>query len=600
MPAAQQAQVEFDGGGSLYAIPIFHQQASAEFDASGAFFESEPGLLIPQLADAISYTAASAGAGPLFAFGLSRPSFLTLAQGVSTGELYNGCTVRYLAQDTLGSPTQREFGYGTFCSDGSGYVLRTQVLGGSAGPGVKVNFSVAPIVSLTVLAEDLQDSILLIATQNINLWISPGGSDIVGDGTIGRPYASILHAANVAAQFDYQHKYFPNIWVGNGTYFFTAPCSLPFLVNAGYGGSAAGFIKCDPNSNPNNIIFDGTTLPAINFLFGTQPGAQWQFDGSFTVNTPTAVFRPANTGLIVCTGPNINLNDTTASSNLLFASAQQWSNFQTANSGVTVTFLTPTIEGVLQAQVWSGVQTVGVTYVLQRNTTSSNGLLYITDYSACRMDSAVFTDPNGNVVGAGDPIIASSPSSGVFTRSNIKIDNIDVVPDGLGIGADCSINEIPALLGIIGTVTTGQFPSAAWAITKDFNFGGPGQFGQGINLYAVDFDGTVVGMPIGNSPINMQTNSYVLQLTDSYGFVVEMNSTSANTITIPTNDDVTFPVGALIRITQVGVGQTTFAPAVGVTMRSAGGANKIAQQWGGATLYQRNTDEWVLLGNITT
>ena len=119
------------------------------------------------LADGISFQAASAGTGT-FVFGSARASFLTLAQGVSTGELTDGQTVSYLAQDSLSSPTQREWGHGTFSAGGNS-IARTTVLvtvnGNSVATGTPFNFPAAPFVSLTVLAED------------ISAGGSPGGSN---------------------------------------------------------------------------------------------------------------------------------------------------------------------------------------------------------------------------------------------------------------------------------------------------------------------------------------------------------------------------------------------------------------------------------------
>lgn len=109
------------------------------------------------LADGISFIAASGGTGT-FVFGSARASFLTLAQALALGEISNGQTVSYLAQDSLSSPLQREWGHGTYSSTGSGSVARTTVLG-TVNNGVSgstaLNFTVPPIVSLTALAEDI-------------------------------------------------------------------------------------------------------------------------------------------------------------------------------------------------------------------------------------------------------------------------------------------------------------------------------------------------------------------------------------------------------------------------------------------------------------
>jgi hypothetical protein len=151
------------------------------------------------LADGVSFLAASPGTGT-FAFGSSRASFLTLAQAVSDGELVNGQIVSYLAQDSATSPTQREWGHGTFSSAGSGSIARSTILGGSAGPGTAVNFSVAPIVSLTVLAEDLNfGAARTVLTADTNYYVNSSTGSDTNNGSSGAPFQTLQHAYNFLA-----------------------------------------------------------------------------------------------------------------------------------------------------------------------------------------------------------------------------------------------------------------------------------------------------------------------------------------------------------------------------------------------------------------
>ena len=97
---------------------------------------------------------------------------------------------------------------------------------------------------------------------------------------------------------------------------------------------------------------------------------------------------------------------------------------------------------------------------------------------------------------------------------------------------------------------------------------------------------------------NAQTASYALVLGDAYK-IVEMNVSSGNTLTIPTNAQHSFPVGTQITVIQTGAGQTTIAGTSGVTVNSNGGKLKIVDQWGSATLIKRATDTWIAIGNLT-
>jgi hypothetical protein len=97
---------------------------------------------------------------------------------------------------------------------------------------------------------------------------------------------------------------------------------------------------------------------------------------------------------------------------------------------------------------------------------------------------------------------------------------------------------------------------------------------------------------------NRQATSFTLALTDR-GKLVETNVGAANTITVPPNSSITFPIGTKIDIAQYGAGQTTIVPGIGVTVRSAGGALKLSAQYSGATIVKIGTDEWYLFGDIT-
>jgi hypothetical protein len=113
---------------------------------------------------------------------------------------------------------------------------------------------------------------------------------------------------------------------------------------------------------------------------------------------------------------------------------------------------------------------------------------------------------------------------------------------------------------------------------------------------------TINGATIGTSIINLATNAqtgttYTSVLADN-GKIVEMNNASANTLTVPLNSSVAYPVGAQINILQTGTGQTTVAATGGVTINATPGL-KLRAQWSSATLIKRATDSWVLVGDLS-
>lgn len=95
---------------------------------------------------------------------------------------------------------------------------------------------------------------------------------------------------------------------------------------------------------------------------------------------------------------------------------------------------------------------------------------------------------------------------------------------------------------------------------------------------------------------NARTDSYTLVLSDA-GKLIEMGKATAQTLTIPTNASVAFPIGTKIDVVQTGAGETTIAGA-GVTINSEGSKLKLNAQWAAATLIKRATDTWVVIGSL--
>lgn len=99
--------------------------------------------------------------------------------------------------------------------------------------------------------------------------------------------------------------------------------------------------------------------------------------------------------------------------------------------------------------------------------------------------------------------------------------------------------------------------------------------------------------------INSQVVSYTLVMSDA-GKVVEVSNGSANTLTVPPNSGVAFPIGTKLRVVQTGAGVTTITQGSGVTIRSANSQLAIPAQYAGGFLFKRGTDEWVWLVDPTS
>jgi len=107
------------------------------------------------------------------------------------------------------------------------------------------------------------------------------------------------------------------------------------------------------------------------------------------------------------------------------------------------------------------------------------------------------------------------------------------------------------------------------------------------------------GVLIAPAVFNTRTSTYTLQLSDN-GKTIEMNSGSANSLIVPTYASVPFPIGTTINGIQLGGGQTTISGSSGVLIRSVGGRTKTTAQYSAFTLVNRATNDWHLVGDLTT
>ena len=109
--------------------------------------------------------------------------------------------------------------------------------------------------------------------------------------------------------------------------------------------------------------------------------------------------------------------------------------------------------------------------------------------------------------------------------------------------------------------------------------------------------GTLTSSQVTEMSISTKSDSHTLSLSDA-GTLVAMSKGTAQTVTVPTNAVVPFPVGTKIDLLQTGAGETSVSPDSGVTLNSEGGRRKINAQWQAATLLKTGTDSWVLLGAL--
>jgi hypothetical protein len=141
---------------------------------------------------------------------------------------------------------------------------------------------------------------------------------------------------------------------------------------------------------------------------------------------------------------------------------------------------------------------------------------------------------------------------------------------------------------------------------------GDGNLGINYDNLAVGANGTVLvadsnetlGLKYADKelitvPAEQTGATYTLALTDKSS-VVRMNSGSAQTLTVPPNASVAFPIGSQVIIVAMGAGAVTIAAGSGVTLRSKDSNLVIDGQYGMSACVKIASDEWVVTGQLTT
>ena len=169
------------------------------------------------------------------------------------------------------------------------------------------------------------------------------------------------------------------------------------------------------------------------------------------------------------------------------------------------------------------------------------------------------------------------------------------------------VNSAAATLDTLGEIATALGNDANFSTTLTTNLGlkaplASPTFTGTVTLPAAGIvftDGTQAkeGTP-SRTPIITKTDSYTLSALTERDSLIEMGKATAQTVTIPTNASVAYPVGTSIDILQTGAGQVTIAGAGGVTVNSTPGL-KLRTQWSSATLFKRAENTWVVFGDLT-
>jgi hypothetical protein len=188
--------------------------------------------------------------------------------------------------------------------------------------------------------------------------------------------------------------------------------------------------------------------------------------------------------------------------------------------------------------------------------------IFVTDGSANEQTGWVqhVDDPATFTVGTDDIDVYQFAGAGSVTAgTNVSVD-----------GNQVSVIDAPVFTGIVDASAAGV------------------EFSDGVQ--------TKAGVPSLTEFVE-KTADYTLDDLDLRDGVVEMNSASATTFTIPTNATLAWPVGASMDILGTGAGLVTIAGDAGVTVNSTPGL-KLRTQWSSATILKRAENSWIVYGDL--
>jgi hypothetical protein len=194
---------------------------------------------------------------------------------------------------------------------------------------------------------------------------------------------------------------------------------------------------------------------------------------------------------------------------------------------------------------------------------------------------------------AANPVLAAGELGLETDTSYYKIGNGSTAWNSLAYGTIAGVpanNSITSAMIVDGTIVAGDIASDAITTAKIADD----------SVTQVKLADRAVGSTeLDNLTLNAQTDTtYTLVLTDAHKLVTQ-NNASAITTTIPPNSSVAFEIGDQVNLLQLGAGQVTVAAGAGVTIRSEGSKLKLKGQYAAGTCVKIDTDEWVLVGNLS-
>jgi hypothetical protein len=189
---------------------------------------------------------------------------------------------------------------------------------------------------------------------------------------------------------------------------------------------------------------------------------------------------------------------------------------------------------------------------------------------------------------------ASNAASALVASAPGALDTLNELATALGNDASFSTtitNSIATKSPIASPTFTGTVTAPAITATALITASASG-------VAFTDGTQTKEGVP-SRTTILSKTADYTLTALTERDNMIELNSSSPITLSVPTDATLNFPIGTTIDLLRVGTGTVTIgAVTPGTTTINATPGFKLRAQWSSATLMKRAANTWVLLGDL--
>jgi sporulation protein YlmC with PRC-barrel domain len=203
-------------------------------------------------------------------------------------------------------------------------------------------------------------------------------------------------------------------------------------------------------------------------------------------------------------------------------------------------------------------------------------------------------------INASAAIALSKLSSG--TSGQIIVANSSGVPTWVSESGDVTISDTGVTAISSGVIVNADVNASAAIAYSKLNLSGSitsSDIADGTIVNADISDSASIGLgKLADATIDEKSASYTIVLTDKNKFIKMNVTTTANTVTVPTNASAAFPVGSQIHIIQYGSGKTQVVGDSGVVVYSTPGAY-LRAQYSSATLLKCDTNTWMLMGDLS-